>query len=280
MTLLSLESKITSNKDKVWIDITKKLRLAVLKQEAYRNWYSEYHGFELRPNVNTPNARITTENGVLYFAEFLMLLDIREDLQTLDRARFYNLCRALQVVPGLYDRGAAESTTVPYNERRTISHDNITAIASGSVICNYDFEKEIANFGLEHLFMYNNVAPRLVPPMNPGSYCSWLSMADRDYLSILFFPIFLINVIITMFKPKQNTSGKKLYILEFYALSIIQGKRMFKWISKLFFSRLVSQYGSDFIHQIYKIYYPEDHPLVVFSKNIVYKDGSFTLEEN
>lgn len=282
--ILSLEAKTTANKTKVWGQLTnplkKKLRAEMIKQEVYRNWYSEYHGLELKPNVNTPSARITTENGILYFTEFLMLLDIREDLQTLDRARFYNLCRALQVTPGLYDRGAGESNFIPYDQRRSISQDNIVAVASGSVICDYDFQNEIAYYGLEHGFMFNNIAPRLVLPMNPGNYSPWLAMAGKKFLPVVFFIFYLINILITSFKNKQNTSSKKLYIIELYALVIKQNNRLFKFVSKLFFSRLVSQYGEDFIHQIYKIYYPEDHPLVFFSKNIVYKRGSFTLEEN
>jgi len=250
------------------------------KQDVYRRWYSEYHGMELQPDVNTPSARNTTENGVLYFAEFLMLLHIREELQVLDRARFYNLGRALQVVPGLYDRGAGESDNVPYQDRRTISQDNILAIAAGSVICDYEFQGDIYSYGMAHLFMYNNVAPRLVFPMNPGNYSPWAAMAKQKIITVLFYLVYIINLVLCMFLPKGNTSTKKLHTLELYALVHKQDNFMFRWLAKLFFNRMVNMYGQDFIYQLYSIYYPSTHPLVAYSKDIIYKDGKFSLQEN
>lgn len=251
----------------------------MLKLDVYRQYYSTYHGLELQPDVNLPYMRTTTENGILYYAEFLMLLHIRNDLDALDRARFYKLVKDLQVTPGLYDRGAGESINVPYSERRTISHDNIDAVCAGSVICDYTFQDDVIQYGTKNLFMFNNVKPRLVPPVNPGNYSPWFCMANKNFLAFIFLPFMIINLIITRFRNKQSTSSRKLYLLELYAITQKKKNTFFSLIAKVYFAGLVKIYGEDFIYQLYSIYYPAAHPLVAFSKGINYRKGKFVVEE-
>lgn len=249
------------------------------KIEAYRHYYSIYHGFELKPDVNLPYTRITTENGVLYFAEFLMLLNMRGDLDDLDRARFYKLARDLQVMPGLFDRGAGESRTVPYQERRSISHDNIDGISAASMLCKYSFHNDIAHYGLKNCFIYNNIKPRSVFPENPSNYSYWLQAADMPILAFLFLPFLMLSQFITLLKSKENTSGKKLDILMLYSINNkYKNSFIFKFIAKRYFNSLSRKYGENFLEKIYAIYYPEGHPVLEFSRGIVYRDNNFVLE--
>jgi hypothetical protein len=255
-----------------------KRKAEMLKSEVYREYYSTFHGLELQPGVNLPYMRTTTENGILYYAEFLMLLHIRGELDGLDRARFYKLVRDLQVCPGLYDRGAKESTNVPYDIRRSISHDNIDAICAGSVICDYTFQDDVVSYGASNLGIFNNVKPRRVMPINPGNYSPWLAMAGKKIWALHWLPCMLINMFIGSFKPKQDTSSRKLYLLELYAISSKRQNFVFNFIAKRYFNSLKKKYGEYFINQIYSIYYPASHPLVEFSRGIKYVGGKFQYE--
>lgn len=268
--------------NQLWNSLTKpyiaKRKAEMLKSEVYREYYSTFHGLELQPGVNLPYMRTTTENGVLYYAEFLMLLHIRGELDSLDRARFYKLCRELQIYPGLFDRGAKESQTVPYETRRTISHDNIDAICAGSVICDYTFQDDVVSYGIANFGIYNNVKPRKVMPINPGNYSSWFAMAGRNFWALYWLPCLLINMLITSFKSKQETSGRKLYLLELYAIFAKRKNLIFNFIAKRYFKSLEKKYGTYFIHEMYSIYYPANHPLVEFSRDIKFVNGKFEVE--
>lgn len=251
----------------------------MIKSDVYRSYYSTYHGLELQPDVNLPYMRTTTENGILYYAEFLMLLHMRGEMDGLDKARFYKLVKDLQVESGLYDRGAGETPTIPYTERRSISHDNIDAICAGSTLCDFTFQNDVTYYGLRHFGIFNNVKPRFVPPINPGNYSSWFCMANRPLYMLMFLPFLLINLLIARYKDKQNTSSRKLYLLELYSITQKRNSKIFNVIAKVFFAGLVKIYGDNFVHRLYSIYYPAEHPLVFFSRNIYYRGGKFVVEE-
>ena len=268
--------------EKVWQSLVgnyqKKRKAEMIKSDVYREYYSTYHGLELKPDVNLPYMRTTTENGILYYAEFLMLLHMRGELDGLDKARFYKLVKDLQVEPGLYDRGAGESKNIPYEERRSISHDNMDAISAASVLCDYEFQNDIVNYGLSNYGMYNNIAPRKVMPVNPGNFSMWLHSAGKTTLSVALMPFLLANMAVNYFKSNDNVSGRKLYLLELYAITQKKNNFLFSFIAKMYFKTLVSKYGQNFVHAIYSIYYPVGHPLVEFSRNIKYVNGKFEIE--
>ena len=98
----------------------------------YCEWWNRTHGLELEPNVNHGH-RTTTENGILYHAELLMLLDIRRSLGLTDAKIFSATIDALkQGLPsGLFNRGNGEHLRPPTG---TISHDNMTGIVTGKQI--------------------------------------------------------------------------------------------------------------------------------------------------
>lgn len=229
------------------------------KQLAYSLWYNKTHGLELQPYKNT-GYRQTTENGILYLAELVMLYDMLGILEPNDLLVFSNTVKNIQVPDkeGLFCRGQDEWLE-SYKTRRSISHDNITAISCGSKILGIkSYPEDIVKRGFLSLGTYNNIFPRLRPPMNPGNFSPWAALADYNILAYLFLPFFILGYLVMLTKPNNNTSGKKLYLLKLYAL---RDKFIFSLIYKHFTYIMKKRYGKNFISEIYKIYYPIEHPL-------------------
>jgi hypothetical protein len=239
-----------------------------VRNELYEKWVNLSHGMELQPNINTGHRN--NENGILYQAEYVMQLHKNADLNTQDKLVFESIVNALRHQDsGVYNRGAGESTPeheyyVAPENRRTISHDNISAISCGShLLGNYDECAKIAKHGIKNFFVYNNIKPLRRLPVNPGNISPWLALGGYTKLALVFLPFFIANFLITMSKPAQDTSGKKLYLLKLYSLRNTFG---FKTLYKLMNWKLQKQYGDNYINKIYTIYYPEGHPLREITK--------------
>lgn len=224
------------------------------------------HGLELTKG-NT-NGRRGNENGILYFAVFCTLQRIKYGYVPQDYAlEFKKIMKGLEVESGLYDRG--KSDKLVENPKRTISHDNISGIAALSVYYDTTHAREIANYGLEHFFVYNNNQKGFRAPMNPGNYSVWLALGDRlKILQYLFLPFFIINMILTLLKPKGETSSKILYLVELTALVTKCPESVgWRFLSDRLHSRLRKQYGACYLQEIMAIYYKDvDHPINVFIK--------------
>jgi hypothetical protein len=124
-------------------------------------------GLELDPDT-IPNQR-QNENAILFLTLYYFLKQINSDLdyrdldtyrQIIDNIRTYG-DSGLQIA-GLYDRGAGESLNSNKDSIRTISHDNLTAIACFSKLMEfYDFRehKDIKNHGEQSLWRFDNAYP-------------------------------------------------------------------------------------------------------------------------
>jgi hypothetical protein len=241
------------------------------KIESYNRWHNPNHGFELQPDVNG-GPRITTENGILYQSEFVMLQDIIGTLDDMDKSRFSRTVDALELEPGLYCRSRQEKSEDSAT-RRTISQDNIDGIVYGGLICGTDrYSKDVAKYALKHFGIFNNTS-RFVLPLNPGNFFDWFLSGGYFILSIFFLPVFIINYLLTIHKDKNNTSSKKLYLLCLYAM---RKTKIMRYFYRHFCEHMVEMYGEEFISEIYKIYYPAEHPLNFFAKGIKYTNGVFT----
>lgn len=238
------------------------------KLEAYNRWHNPNHGFELQPDVNT-GARVTTDNGILYQAEFVMLQDILGTLDDMDKTRFARTVDAIEMSPGVYSRSRQEKSE-DLSKVEEISQDNIDGVVYGGLICGIDkYSKDVAKHALTHFGIFNNTS-RFVFPLNPGNFFDLLFSGGYLLLSLIFMPIFIINYFITINKDASNTSSKKLYLLTLYPL---RNKFIMKYIYRHFCEHMVKMYGEDFISKIFTIYYPAEHPLNFYAKGIVYKDG-------
>ena len=229
--------------------------------EKYLNYD---HGLELVEG-NTESHR-GNENGILYLAEYFILKQLSgQNLDARDKEIFELIMDGLEVEKGLYDRGASDK--LRESPKRSISHDNISAIASISKMLGTSHASEIASYGLKHFGIYNNNKKGFSLPMNPGNYSIWLALANKStILQILFLPFFLINFIITMSKEKQNTSSKLLYLVELFPLKEIQPYGL---LYSLYLARLKKQYGEKYLQEIFSIYFKdENHPNNVLARSL------------
>jgi hypothetical protein len=223
------------------------------------------HGLELFPG-NTKGWR-GNENGILFYCQLLHLLNERKELTFTHINFFIKVVDALEVKRGLYNRGAGEMS-IPFEERRTISHDNISGISAGSFLLKTRHAKDIYRYGKRNLFIYNNVKPRKVAPMNPGNWSIWAYCGGSKVLWLLFLPFFVINMLISCTKPKEITSSKLLYFTELYPVKNSNLIWKALWAKYSFLMR--KQYGKEWLHKMMVIYYKdENHPNRVLSKGLV-----------
>ena len=230
----------------------------------YKEYLNLDHGIELFPNINFNHRG--NENGILFFCEYLILKQISgQSLTSRDKETFISIIRGIEVVSGLYDRGASDK--IRENPKRSQSHDNLSAIASISKMLGTSHASEIASYGLKNFGIYNNNQKGFSLPMNPANYSIWLALANKSaFLQILFLPFFLINFIISMSKKKENTSSKLLYLVELFPLKEIQPYGL---LYSLYLARLKNQYGEKYLKEIFGIYFKdENHPNNVLARSL------------
>ena len=266
--------------------------------EVYARWHNPNCGFELEPDRNIGPPQ-TSENGILFHAIFLMVLDMlnapHKDVSFADDYFFADVLRLETREFGVFDRGAGDSDLLPYNQRNENSQDNYIAITCGLQYSNYGYRshalrKNIADHGLKHFFIYNNVKPRVSLPMNPGNWSVFLAgVADYPGLTWLFLPFFVLNFFITNFvmvawesfknvirrlrkipEEKPSTSNKQLYLLILYTY---RKKTAFRWLYNIFVKKMRKLFGENFVEEIFKIYYNNpNHPIRLYAAGIQLKE--------
>lgn len=227
-------------------------------KEIVDKWYNSTHGMELEPNINM--GMRGNENGVLFWCVYLLLMRATNQRVNwvLELERFELLAEDLksQGKDGLFNRGAGEDS-IPKDKKRSISHDNISALSTLSVFLDPDKKvaKDIYKYGKKHFFIYNNgVKFRL--PMNPSNYSIWAFNGGSKFLWYLFLPFYLINLLITIFKPYGNTSSKILYFVE---LAAVKDKHfIWKFFWKIWVAGMLRHYKDEIMQSLMTIYYK--HP--------------------
>lgn len=249
--------------------------------EVYARWHNPNCGFELEPDRNSGSPQ-TSENGILYHATFLMLLDMLDKMSPMSSVYFIeNVCHLQTSTSGVFDRGARDSDNLDYKIRNENSQDNYIAIVCGSILeggfASSGTRTAIALHGKKNFFIYNNVKPRISLPMNPGNWSILLSSGhSTTFLENLFFPFLVINFFITNFvvsyweqlrgKP-QSTSNKILYLLALYSLK--NRSFAYKALYNIFVRRMRKLFGEFFVEELMKIYYTNPgHPNRLYSAGI------------
>lgn len=229
-------------------------------------YYNSVHGLELEPDINKGNRQ--NENGILFLVEYLLMTN---PITPSDEDKFKQVVKNIQLEPGLYDRGQLDSVMAVITgiEKRTISHDNISAIAAGSYYLGTHHATDIAMYGLKHFFIYNNLKKGFRAPMNPGNWSIWLALGRvAPILQILFFPFYLINFLITTNKAKEHTSGKLLYFVELFPL---RNHKLWGIMYRMFMDHMRLMYGENPMEELAKIYFKdENHPVRIVAKNFKY----------
>ena len=228
------------------------------------SYYNPTHGLELTPNIN--KGYRGNENGIVYFASYLMMKDILDQGNNNHYDFFKQLesnCTEIRngfPVYGLYNRGQFESD-FPKGVKRSISHDNISAFSAISALTdgfNPDSAaKRIYNYGLKHAFAYNNTYDIISLPMNPGNYSAWAYNGGSKILWYFFLPFIVINMLISLNKPRENTSSKIIYFIELYPN---RNKFIWKKLWSFYKAKMEKQYGKKWLKALMGIYFLPNHP--------------------
>lgn len=228
------------------------------------NYYNPTHGLELYPDINTGFRQ--NENGILFLNEYIILKHMKGEYIISDyRTEVDRLIKSMEVEPGLFNRGSQDKD-INYRFRRTISHDNMSAICSLSKLLDLPYGKDIYEYGIRHGSVYNNVKPRWRAPMNPGSSAIWAKLGGSTVLHFLLLPIVATSFFLTIGKPKEDTSGKLLLLVELYPL---RDDFVYSAFWKKYVHAMAAMYGSYWLQELMGIYFKDtEHPNNVKSKGL------------
>lgn len=202
----------------------------------------------------------TTENGGLFFAHYLVLKKaLGLKITAEDFIVFTTKMLKAKTSDGLYKR--SEHHTV-----RTVSHDEISGMLVSSNILKTQHTEEIMS-KLESGFG-NYPATGVNKFYNPADFYAWATLAKRWYAP-LFAPFYVLNLLITSNKKKQDTSGKLIYMDELFLMKDLS--LLSKLLHKYFVWRMKKMYGQFWVKELFSIYFSTedaDFPLLELSQQI------------
>lgn len=200
----------------------------------------------------------TTENGGVFFLYYLILKKMNGiGFTDQDRVIFNKKMDNAYVSPGLYLRSK-------HHTERTVSHDEITGMLFSSFLLETSHAESISEV-LAHNYG-NYPATGTTKFYNPADFYAWYTVTNRQ-LSVLFGWIYMINLLISSNKGKQDTSSKLIYLSELYILKDISWFSGLLW--KYFSWKMKKMYGDNYVRELFYTYFGRteefDHPLIHLS---------------
>ncbi len=218
------------------------------------NYFSSIYGLVTK---NDP----VTENGGLFLAYYYVLKKMNgHKISTNERILYIEKMGRAYVAKGLYKRSQA------HNER-TVSHDEITGMIISSLMIVTVHRHDILDYLFSHWGNYPATGKRKF--YQPSDYFAWLTMTHSP-LAILFFPFYLISLLISSNKKSQETSSKLIYLSELHTMKDFSFLANLLW--KYFSWRMNKMYGSKWVESLFLIYFhteDDDHPLKQLSRGII-----------
>lgn len=227
--------------------------------------FMEY--FSTRYGLVTDNDPVT-ENGQLFLATFLLLCrhSISEDLSwyaaSVMREQLYNSRVQAKPItlPPTYIRGLFHRNP-DLIDRRIMSHDNMSGIMAFLYMDDTADRFYIWKYLLTHFGTYDNSLGKSKQlsrflPFNPSNFFVWGLCADSK-ISFLFYPFYWANLLITCHKPKADTSGKILTLVE---LIQFRNHWLAKHCWKYFNRKMIEQYGFIWQHELMRLYHGKNSP--------------------
>jgi hypothetical protein len=193
----------------------------------------------------------TSENGQLFLAEYLLLLDLLKPLEErtgITSCMNYQLKQSY-VEEGLYNRN-------PFLLDRTLSHDNLIGIMSYSYMYFTTHRFQIWSYLLKHLGTYDNTKGKSGQlsrflPFNPSNFFIWGLCAESN-IYLFFLPFYLLSFIITLISSKDNTGSK---ILEWVSLYPHKNHWLCKYLFRVFEWKMKRMYGNDYLKELFNGYH-------------------------
>lgn len=185
-----------------------------------------------------------TENSGLFLAHY-----IADKKNVKGLHNYLEKMRLAKLDNGLYLRTF-------HHTKRSVSHDEVTGMMASSYVYQTLHHKIIWAQLKENWWGYPAVVidwtDRL--PFNPANYYAWGAYAGSEW-SKLFFPFYLVNMLITMNKAKGEVSSKLIYDLE---LRTMPKTMINSWLSVKFTNKMVEVYGENYRMELRKIYFPTE----------------------
>lgn len=195
---------------------------------------------------------VSTENANLFLAQYHILKNNRVGLTDADRDWFTQNMTSKKNSDGLYNRRSIEGIPL-----RSVSHDEILGWMISSHLLGTLHGEEIWNHLKWHLGSYNNTGALVdYLPFNPGNYYSWGQICG-SWLSYLFLPIFIVNMLIAINKPVEDTSGKIMYWMSF---DVMQKGWINSILHSIYENKMIKQYGADYISVLLHYYHNAEKP--------------------
>lgn len=186
----------------------------------------------------------TTENSGLFLAFYIL-----DKKNVKGMTYFLEKMQMAKQPSGLYLRSF-------HHTQRSVSHDEITGMIVSSYIYQTLHHKIIWEQLKENFGGYPACVMHWTDylPYNPSNYYAWGSYAGSKF-SKIFFPFYLINMLIAMNKKLEDVSSKSIYWLE---LNSMPSTKLNRFLKKIFEKRMVKDYGDNYIMALRKIYFASE----------------------
>lgn len=252
-------------------------QMPTLKSEILYD-YMDADGL-VSPRKCKASARNASGNGLMYLAEFLILLRKRGEIRqpnAVDMLR--RALRGCQKGPGLFRRS-------PSNQDQESIDDIYGLCAVFSTFRLTGWGGALVDYGKNHLGYYDNTRPYCAKPFHdfkslvkyvretfrnwngnallwrqPQLLCAMYAAARRAPWWIYPFRLYTALVIATscMVARKSNADARRVSWLLIQAMTPVS--RICWQASKIWYRRLHRQYGPDGMNAVAALYYEQDHP--------------------
>lgn len=198
---------------------------------------------------------LESENGQLFLVELIFLSDLLNKESEYLKSIMIEQLQLSKVSDGLYSRNPDLS------DRRILSHDNLTAIFAWSYLAKTEHRFSIWKYLLKHLGTYDNSRGKTKQlsrflPFNPANFFIWGLCAESN-IYLLFLPFYLVNLIISSNKPKEDTSGKILSWVELYPH---RNHWLVKRLYDYYHRKMQNQYDIFYVPELMRIYHGNNSP--------------------
>lgn len=194
----------------------------------------------------------STENCNLFLAQHHLLKDANGNLSNEDVKWFEENMKLKINEKGLYNRRSEETTPV-----RSVSHDEILGWMISSLLLGTNHKDVIWKHLIRHFGAYNNTGRFSDSlPFNPGNFYTWGQICG-SWFSLLFLPIFAVNLLLAINKEPKNTSSKIMYWMSFDAMpKTIINMMLFN----IYDDKMKKQYGNEYVSYLLHFYHNAEKP--------------------
>ncbi len=262
------------------------LELKEIKREIRDIWSDPFGRVTLNPAAHSLHSSVgenswDSENQLLFTGTYAKLLDLLGALDTATYCRLLTGVYACQVPgnPGLFNRHPGWSN-------RTISHDEMNGLMFLDSTGAGNIAETFIEYGEKHSWAFVNENPganglqlfagqntplqdgqksrALFPYIHrirqPRDRCFYKLVAGKkpNALEVLSF---CTAAMLSANDPVSETSGRLMWVFKFLSIDT-NSNFMIKYAEKLFYKKLVKDYGAKPLKELFRIYYRPDHPMI------------------